>query len=45
MLNKVTQFTPHISINTVDWEIFALKIIRALNFRVKNILSLDSSAT
>jgi len=30
---------------TVDREIFVLKIIRGLNFRIKNILSLDGSAT
>ena len=29
---------------TVDREIFALKIIRSLNFCVKNILLLDGSA-
>ena len=32
-------------LNTVDREIFALKIIRSLNFRIKYILSLDGSAT
>ena len=30
--------------HTVDREIFALKIIRPLNFRVKNISSFDGSA-
>ena len=33
------------SVPTVDREIFAIKIIRGLNFCIKNILSLDSSAT
>ena len=31
--------------STVDREIFALKIICPLNFRVKNILSFDGSTT
>ena len=34
-----------IVIYTIDWEIFALKIIRPLNFRVKHILSFNGSAT
>ena len=32
-------------VNTVDREIFVLEIIRSLNFHVKNISSLDGSAT
>ena len=35
----------HTYIHTVDREIFAVKLIRGLNFRVENILSLDGSAT
>ena len=34
----------HVGAHTVDREIFAVKIIRVLNFRVKNILPPDSSA-
>ena len=30
--------------STVDWEIFVVKIIRVLNFRVKNISPPDGSA-
>ena len=30
--------------NTIDREVFALKIIRVLNFRIQSILSLNSSA-
>ena len=30
-------------VNTIDWEIFTLKIIRGLNFHVKNISSLNDS--
>ena len=34
---------PMLNLSIVDREIFAVKIIRVLNFRVKNILSLDGS--
>ena len=34
-----------IVIYTIDWEIFALKIIRPLNFCVKHILLFNGSAT